>query len=159
MTIHTVNGSNFDSGLVITVADSIAVVTAATLNTYTVSVDMGEHLSLSVQRTSSPLGNGKTGAISLSDDTIYHGDVLVIAALPSSGYGIDSMTVNGNPVSSPYKVTIVSSLIIVILEKALGFLYIDSGSAIEKYKIIIDSGSALDQYRAMIDIGSAIVPY
>lgn len=159
VTTHTVNGSDFDSGLVITVADSIAVITAATLNTYNISVDIGEHLTLSVQRTSSPLGGGRTGSIMLSEDIIYHGDVLVIAALPGSGYGVDSMTVNGDPVSSPYTVTIVSSLIITILEKALGFLYIDSGSAIEKYKIIIDSGSALDQYRAMIDTGSAIVPY
>ena len=155
---HTVNNVSFISGSVYTVSSTITVVTTATLNTYSITSTIGEHMSLVIQRISSPLGRATLGVIS-NNSTIYHGDELRIEAVPSSGYGVDSLTVNNNVVSSPYTIIVVSPLVIAVLAAALGFVHIDSGASIDKYKIVIDSGSAMEQYRAMIDTGSEIVPY
>ena len=156
---HTINGESFDSGTVYIVYQAVTVATTSTLNTYAVSTSIGEHMDLLIMRTASPLGGGETGKINNTGATVFHGDVLVITALPSSGYGTELMTVNNSSVSSPHTITVVSSLSIVVIAAALGFVHIDSGASIEKYKIVIDSGSSMEQYRAMIDTGSQIVPY
>lgn len=159
VTTHTINDGSFDSGIEYTVYQAITITTGATLNRYPISTSIGEHMDLSIVRTASPLGEGEIGRIANTGSTVFYGDVLVITAIPSSGYGIESMTINESLVSSPYTVTVVSPLSIVVIAAALGFVYIDSGSSIEKYKIVIDSGSVMNQYRAMIDTGSEIVPY
>lgn len=156
---HKINSESFDSGTEYVAYQSVTVITTAVLNTYLISTIIGEHMDLSIVRTASPLGGGSIGRIPNTGSTVYHGDVLVITALPSSGYGTESMTVNDNTVSSPHTVTVISPLVIAVIAAALGFVHIDSGSSIEKYKILIDSGSALEQYRAMIDTGSEIIPY
>lgn len=155
---HTVNDTEFVSNTSYVISSSITVITTATLNTYSITSIIGDHIGLVIQRISSPLGGGSIGIIS-NNSTVYHGDELTITATPNSGYGIESLSVNGSSVTSPYTITVVSFITIIVIATALGFVHIDSGSAIEKYKILIDSGSAMEQYRAMIDTGSEIVPY
>lgn len=152
------NGSNFNSGVTHTVTAAVTVVTSATVKTFTITRNVGTGLRLTINRTSSPNGGGATGII--TGNTVYYGDVLVLTASANAGYNIEVMSINGTAYSdNPHTVTVTSALVIRIGSKALGFVHIDSGASIEKYKIMIDSGAAYEQYRAMIDTGSAIVPY
>lgn len=158
LNVHTKNGTTFASGEAHTVTSAISLVLSSTINTYSFSKTVSVGLSVVVTRTASPLGGGATGVF--TGDTLYYGDVLSIDASANSGYSIETMSINGTPYyDNPHEITVVSAIALAILSKALGFVHIDSGSAIEKYKILIDTGSRFDQYRAMIDTGSAIVPY
>ena len=157
ITTRTVNGVTKTSGQSYTVTSAISVVVAATVNSYSISSTIADHTELLITRTASPEAGAQIGLV--TDSIVYYGDVISIQAIPSSGYGIDSLKVNSIEVTNPKSMTVTSNITIVVLIKALGFIYIDSGSSIEKYKIIIDSGSTMEQYRAMIDTGSAIVPY
>lgn len=158
LNVHTKNGTTFASGEAHTVTAAISLVLSSTLNTYGFSKTVSVGLSVVVTRTSSPLGGGATGVF--TGDTLYYGDVLSINASANSGYSIETMSINGTQYyDNPHEITVVSAIALAVLSKALGFVHIDSGAAIEKYKILIDTGSRFDQYRAMIDTGSAIVPY
>lgn len=158
MSSATLNGSSFSSGVTHTVTAAVTVVTSATVKTFTITRNVGTGLRLTINRMSSPNGGGATGII--TGNTVYYGDVLVLTASANAGYNIEVMSINGTSYSdNPHTVTVTSALVIVIGSKALGFVHIDSGASIEKYKIMIDSGAAYEQYRAMIDTGSAIVPY
>lgn len=155
---HTLNGTTFTSGVSHTVTAAVSVVTTATVRTFTLTRTVGAGMTLVVRRTASPNGGGSTGI--LTSNTVYYGDVLELTASANAGYNIELMSVNGVAYTdNPHTHTVVGAVTIVLESKALGFVYIDSGASIEKYKIVIDSGSAMDQYRAMIDTGSAIVPY
>lgn len=155
---HTKNGTTFSSGEAHTVTAAIALVLSSTLNTYSFDKTVSVGLSVVVTRTSSPLGGGATGVF--TGDTLYHGDVLSINASANAGYSIETMSINGSQYyDNPHEITVVSAIALSILSKALGFVHIDSGATIEKYKILIDTGSRFEQYRTMIDTGSAIVPY
>jgi len=155
---HTLNGNSISSGITYTVTAAVSVVISSTLNTYQFTKTVSVGLSVVVRRTSSPYGGGATGIFTGS--TVYYGDVLEITASANSGYSIEQMKINNTQYyDNPHTVTVVSAIALAVLSKALGFVHIDSGAAIEKYKILIDSGAAYDQYRAMIDTGSEIVPY
>lgn len=155
---HTLNGDTFTSGASHTVTASVSVVTTATVRTFTLIRTVGEGITLIVRRTASPNGGGSTGI--LTSNIVYYGDVLELTASADAGYNIELMSVNGVAYTdNPHTHTVVGAVTIVLGSKVLGFVYIDSGASIEKYKIVIDSGSNMDQYRVMIDTGSAIVPY
>lgn len=155
---HALNGTTFTSGVSHTVKAAVSVVTTATVRTFTLTRTVGAGMTLVVRRTASPNGGGSTSI--LTSNTVYYGDVLELTASANAGYNIELMSVNGVAYTdNPHTHTVVGAVTIVLESKALGFVYIDSGASIEKYKIVIDSGSAMDQYRAMIDTGSAIVPY
>lgn len=145
------------SSLSVTVSSAVSVVVLASVKSYAISVTLEEHSSIVINRTSSPKAGAPTGVV--SGNTVYYGDVLLITAIADSGYGIDTMVVNSVSVGNPLSLTVSAPITIIVSVKTLGFVYIDSGAAIGKYKIIIDSGSVLEQYRAMIDTGSQIVPY
>lgn len=155
---HTLNGNEFVSGISHTVTEDVSVVTTAVVKVFTLTKTIGIGTVLTVRRTASPNGGGSIGI--LTGNTVYYGDVLELTASSNPGYSIELMSVNGTPYTdNPHTHTVIDSVIVVIGSKALGFVYIDSGASIEKYKIVIDSGSAMEQYRAMIDTGSEIVPY
>lgn len=156
--IHTLNGATFTSGASHIVTASVSVVTTATVRTFTLTRTVGEGITLTVRRTASPNGGGSIGI--LTSSTVYYGDVLELTASADAGYSIELMSLNGVAYTdNPHTHTVVGAVTILIGSKVLGFVYIDSGVSIEKYKIVIDSGSDMDQYRVMIDTGSAIVPY
>lgn len=154
----TINSTAFNSGANHTVSSNVSVVISAVVLSFTVTKQIGAGASLTVYRSSSPNGGGATGV--LTGNTVYYGDVLILTATFDSGYGAESMSINDvEYLDNPHSVTVVENITIVIIAKALGFVYIDTGSTVEKYKILIDNGSAYEQYRAMIDTGSEIVPY
>lgn len=119
--------------------------------TYTLSLSAGEGTSISVSRTSSP--SGSTGALS-NGATLYTGDVLKIITSVSAGYEITKQTVNGSAFSSGVSYNVSSNVTIVTVAGVLGIIYIDTGSALEKFLIYIDNGSSWDQYVPYVDNGS-----
>lgn len=154
----TINNTAFNSGTNHIVSSNVSVVISAVVLSFTITKQIGAGASLTVYRSSSPNGGGTIGV--LTDNTIYYGDVLILTATFDSGYGAESMSINDvEYLDNPHSLTVVGSITIIIIAKALGFVYIDTGSTVEKYKILIDNGSAYEQYRAMIDNGSEIVPY
>ena len=156
--VHTKNGTTFASGNAHTVTTNISLVFSGTMNRYSFTKTVSPGLSVVVTRTSSPMAGAPTGVF--DGNELYYADVILINASANPGYSIEAMRINGTPYyDNPHEVTITSAIALAVLSKALGFVHIDSGAAIEKYKILIDTGSRFDQYRAMIDTGSAIVPY
>lgn len=155
----TINGVDLDESQVVIVDQDVTIAVTSAVSQYLLSRDIPEYINLSVTRLSSPVGGGNTGIMPDSDNTLYYGDILRIAASPRAGYSLSYLRVNGSNVSNPIELTVTSSITVSADGEITGFVSIDSGSAIEKYRILIDSGSVLDQYRAMIDTGSAIVPY
>lgn len=155
---HTLNGSPFNSGDNYTVTANVIIVTTATVKSFSITETLDIGLTLVIRRTSSPNKGASTGI--LTENIAYYGDVLELSMLTDPGYGVDTMSINDTLYSdNPHTHTITSAIIIVATSKTLGFIYIDSGASIEKYRILIDSGSVMEQYRAMIDTGSSIVPY
>ena len=154
---HTLNGSPFNSGISHTCTEDVSLVLTTSVASYLITLESDDYINIQINRLASPLGKGALGI--LTSNSAYYMDELEISAIPNSGYGIQSLSVNGKAVASPYRVTVTATLLIKAISKALGFFYIDSGSEIQQYRIFIDSGSGMEQYKAMLDTGSEIIPY
>ena len=97
LTTHTVNGNTFTSGNTYSVSGNVTVKSAATLATYTLTIDQGVGTSISVKKGSDTLTNNAT---------IYYGDSLTISITANTGYSLTTNTVNGNNFTSgTYTVT------------------------------------------------------
>lgn len=83
---HTVNGTTFTSGNTHTVSGNVSVVSTASLKTYTLSISAGTGTSITVKRGATTLSNGAT---------ITHNDVLTVTYSVSTGYTINTHTING----------------------------------------------------------------
>lgn len=96
LTTRTVNGNTFADGTY-TVSGNITVKSAATLNTYTLTINQGTGTIISVKKGSTTLNNGAT---------ISYGDSLIISISAKTGYNLGTHTVNGsNFTSGTYSVT------------------------------------------------------
>ena len=97
LTTYTVNGNTFTSGNTYSVSGNVTVKSAATLATYTLTIDQGVGTSISVKKGSDTLTN---------NTTIYYGDSLTISITANTGYSLTTNTVNGNNFTSgTYTVT------------------------------------------------------
>lgn len=96
LTTRTVNGNTFADGTY-TVSGNVTVKSAATLNTYTLTINQGTGTIISVKKGSTTLNNGAT---------ISYGDSLIISISAKTGYNLGTHTVNGsNFTSGTYSVT------------------------------------------------------
>ena len=96
LTTRTVNGNTFADGTY-TVSGNVTVKSAATLNTYTLTINQGTGTTISVKKGSTVLSNGAT---------ISYGDSLTISISAKTGYNLGTHTVNGsNFTSGTYNVT------------------------------------------------------
>lgn len=96
LTTRTVNGNTFADGTY-TVSGNVTVKSAATLNTYTLTINQGTGTIISVKKGSTTLNNGAT---------ISYGDSLIISISAKTGYNLGTHTVNGNNFTSgTYNVT------------------------------------------------------
>ena len=89
---------------------------------HTLTISAGTGATVTVTRTSSPLGMG-TGVLS-SGAAIYDGDVLRITAAIGSGWELSGLTVNGSAISSGGSVTVSGNVSVVATAKQLGLAYI-----------------------------------
>lgn len=97
LTTHTVNNSAFTSGNSYSVSGNVIVKSAATLATYTLTINQGVGTSISVKKGSTTLANNAT---------ISYGDSLTISIKANTGYSLTTNTVNGNNFTSgTYTVT------------------------------------------------------
>ena len=96
LTTRTVNGNTFADGTY-TVSGNVTVKSAATLNTYTLTINQGTGTTISVKKGSTVLNNGAI---------ISYGDSLTISISAKTGYNLGTHTVNGsNFTSGTYSVT------------------------------------------------------
>lgn len=97
LSTHTVNGNTFSSGGAYSVTGNVTVKSAATLATYTLTINQGTGTTISVKKGSTVLNNGAT---------ISYGDSLTISISANTGYNLGTHTVNGNNFTSgTYNVT------------------------------------------------------
>lgn len=97
LSTHTVNGNTFSSGEAHSVTGNVTVKSAATLATYTLTINQGTGTTISVKKGSTVLNNGTT---------ISYGDSLTISISANTGYNLGTHTVNGNNFTSgTYNVT------------------------------------------------------
>ncbi len=133
-------------------APTLSVVTAIASYKLTTSAGIGS--SITVNRTSSPLGGAKTGALD-SGATIYYNDVLKITTSASGGYEITAQTINGSAFASGDSKTVTAAVTIATVTALMGLVYIDNGTEFEAYQIYIDNGTNWEQYIPYIDNGSS----
>lgn len=128
----TVNGTSISSGSSITVSGDVSIAASAQLVTYSLTVTADTGLTVTVRRTSSPIGGGSIGVLA-SGATIYYSDVLYITVSASSGYELVSLVCNGSAISSGAYVTVTGNTQITASSNRLGLAYIGG----EKYQIYI----------------------
>lgn len=107
---------------------------------HTLSISAGTGATVTVNRTSSPMGAG-TGVLS-SGAAIYDGDVLQVSAAVGSGWELSGLTVNGAAISSGGSVTVSGNVAVVATAKQLGLAYIGG----VKYLCYINGA----QYKPMV---------
>ena len=79
---------------------------------YSLSISAGSNTTVTVNRTSSPNQHATTGTLS-SGSVVYYGDVLTISYSVSSGYAIETHTVNGTTFTSGQSFTVTSAISVV----------------------------------------------
>ena len=155
LTTTQVNNNDFSGGEY-TVKGDVSVASAASLKSYTLTIQPDAHSNISVYKDGSALSSG---------DTIYHFDALLITVTANGGYKIKSAEINGTSltpnVENSYEVS--GDVIIVAISSALGFVYIQDGGATPSPYIIYvgsEDGSSLERYRVYIGTESnGVIPY
>lgn len=109
LTTHTVNGTTRESGYSHSISGNIAVKTAASVASFTLTKNAGSHSTITVNRTSSPLKGASTGTLA-SGATIYYNDVLKVSFSADSGYSIATHTVNGSTFTSGNTYTVIGNV-------------------------------------------------
>ena len=156
------NGKQIDSGYQHTVSANVTVSTVETVLSYLLSITGATGITMTVTRTSSPAQGAATGALS-DGDVIYYNDVLKAEYELLEGYE-GTVKLNGSSITSgtSYVVdddVVISAIAAIIIVSETGFVYIDTGSAIEKFQMFIDTGSTLEKYQARIDNGTTLEKY
>ena len=91
-----------------TVAADVAIVTAATINTYKVQITQGANTAVEV------LDAEETEYEYEHDDDVDYGTVLTISALPGTGYDLTTFTVNTEDVTSPHEHTVGLANVVIV---------------------------------------------
>lgn len=78
---------------------------------FTLSLNQGSNTTVTVTRTSSPYKETWTGIVG-TNDIIYYGDVITITYSVSSGYAIQTHTINGTTFNSGDSITVTSNITI-----------------------------------------------
>lgn len=125
----------------------------ASLIPYTLSINAGLGINISIYRNKSPIAGASIGYIS-AGDTIYYSDELIITCSPSTGYEISTCTVNSQDWISGDTYTVSSDVEIAATADRQGLVYIGNGSEFQPYLIYIGNGSTWDQYVPYIGNGS-----
>ena len=91
LSTYTVNGNTFSSDRTLLVKENVTVKSAATLNTYTLTINQGTGTTISVKKGSTTLKHG---------DAISHGDSLTISISANIEYILETHKVNGKDFTS-----------------------------------------------------------
>lgn len=130
---------------------TLKIVTEVT--SYKLTASAGTGSTITVNRTSSPLGGGATGNLA-SGATIYKSDVLKITFAAAEGYAIVTHTVNGASFASGGSHTVSANVAVATTTKLLGLVRLDTGSKIEDFQAYIEDGKDWYLFLPEIDDGS-----
>lgn len=157
----TLNGTQITSGYRHTVSANVAVVITETVLSYSLSIVEAAGVTMTVIRTSSPAKKATIGTIS-NGETIYYNDVLKVNYSIDEAYNA-TVKLNGTSITNGFSHTVVGDVAIVasatIIVSETGFIFLDTGSAIEKFEIFVDTGSAIEKFERRIDNGTALEDY
>lgn len=156
LTTSTVNGITWTSAQLI-VTGAVTIIAAAKAKEYSLSLTVSDSgLAYNVLRTSSPFGGGAIGGLA-DGATIYYGDVIKVNFTVSSGYQIQTATVNGTDISDAgeINVTVSQNMVVVLTVKLGALVYIGN----EPYQAFIWNGSSWEQYEAYIGNGNSWEAY
>lgn len=139
----TVNGESFTSGSSLTVSGAVSVAATATVKSYVLSIAIGGHSAVTVNRTSSPLKGEAAGELA-DGSVIYYNDVLEIVVVIPGGYSVEQQTINGSAFASGDSHTVTADVIIVVVTESSGTANI--GGAL--YQIGIAKDGVINLYVA-----------
>jgi hypothetical protein len=125
-----VTGATLSSGTVTVGEADITIVSSAVKQSFTLVLQPGANSSISVMRGSEELHDG---------DTIYYGDALVISAVPDSGYGILTLTVNGSPFTNGATHVVSAAVTVVTTTEELVGAYLRLAAEWLRYALYINS--------------------
>lgn len=158
---HTVNNTTWDSGNY-TVGGNVSVVATATLISYILSLSYSSNgVSISVNRTSSPIGSGSIGALK-NGDKLYYNDVIEINYTISGAYQLLTATVNNIDISTatlPYDLTVRSNVVISVTAKLGAIVYIGNEAYQAFIGTLVNGNAVWQQYQAFIGNGSTYDQY
>lgn len=147
----TVNGTAITSGDSYKVSSDVTVESSATVKQFSLTKSEGTGTIITVTRTYSPLG--KAALEELSDgSTLYHSDVISIAVLTTAGYILQTATMNGGSVQTPYSVS--DNVVLTATAIAAG-AYIRGNSSFDMYQMLIKAQQAWDLYRPVVYNGTS----
>lgn len=153
ITTHTVNNSTFTSGTAYTVYSAVSITAAATVKSFTLSLNPDTGATITVNRTSSPLQNAASGVLN-DGAIIYYADVLTIDFVANAGYQISQQLVNGTSFTSGDTYVVNENVYIVTSTGFSGIVHIYDGANFTKYLIYICDGSNWAPYMPYIYDGS-----
>lgn len=107
---------------------------------YTLTIDKDSYTTVTVNRTSSPNQHASTGNLS-SGNVVYYGDVLTITATPSSGYQLNSFSINQTAVSGSSKTITVTGNITVVAKSKVSATWktVWTGYSTQKFSSAVSS--------------------
>ena len=145
---HTVAGTTFTSGGTYTVSKNTTVKATATLNSYLLTVSTDDNISVTVY-------DELSGDYYVNGDYISHFTTITISFTTSNGYEVDTLTVNGTSYTDGVSLDVSSAITVIATSKALGLVYINTGSGFEAYQVYIYNGSSWDLYCPYVYNGSS----
>ena len=156
LSTHTVNGSSFTSGNTITVSSNVSVVSAATVDSYTLSTEIGHGALVTITRIASPLANAAIGTLT-NGSTIYGNDELKIDINYDGDYQPSETLINNTSFSSGY-IHIVDGDVAIRVTAQKDLLeyyacYVGNGTKFVKQRQYISDGTTDTAYVLNIDKG------
>lgn len=152
MPTHTINGTEFNSGSVYTVTGNTSIIAAAKVKTYSLTLNPDTGVTITVNRTSSPLQGASNKTFTSSEfvtyaNEIYYNDVLKITFSSGPEYKILNQLVNQVSFVSGSSHTVTGDVEATAITDLSGIVHIFNGSAFDNYVIYIFNGQNWnDQY-------------
>lgn len=142
LTAQKVNGADFESGNSLTVSANVTVVSAATLKSYTLTIDADSHAAVTVKRGGEAMSDGAE---------ISHFDVLAVTVSARAGYEVSAADINGTAISPDVEAshTVSGPVTITVTTEAMPGVLLDVGGVRKRFLILIDSGGVRKNFRAI----------
>ncbi len=136
-----------DSSRYVTCYNKSAAQDIGALRQYTLTIAAGSGSTVSVMRNGTALPSGAV---------LTHGEVLTVSFAAQSGYELTAHTVNGAAFPSGGSHTVQGHVTAAATARRLGLLRLDTGSAVQRFRVLLDTGSAIVPVRLFLDRGDRI---
>ncbi len=143
----------------VTVTGNLSVSATASVLSYKLTISAGANSSITVSRTSSPKAGAATGALS-NNATIYYSDVLKISFAASSGYAVNTHTVNGSTFTSGNNHTVTGNVSVVSSATGLGSTISSMSSAVttgNAFSLAVTRYNTAYYEKAVFTVGATVL--